>query len=230
MAPLVFRALPVLRALPVAPLVFRASSGLAAGCAGRWWLFCSWCLWCRWCSGRCRAWLLCVPVGGGSSACGACGAAGVPGAASSLMLAWPLCVLVSGGPLGRAALCARGRRPAGPGCFVCPWAAARWAGLLCVPVGGGPPASLRLGASTRCPARPRHRPRAPQPGPAACHRDLPPRPGPSAQQFRMQFPYIYFKFWIYVVGIATFLDFVESSRNRIACDFAECWPCRPRAL
>ena len=59
---------------------------------------------------------------------------------------------------------------------------------------------------------------------------LPPRPGPSAQQFRMQFPYIYFKFWIHVVGIATFLDFVESSCNRIACDFAECWPCRPRAL
>ena len=29
----------------------------------------------------------------------------------------------------------------GPGCSVCQWAAARWAGLLSVPVGGGPPAS-----------------------------------------------------------------------------------------
>ena len=60
----------------------------------------------------------------------------------------------------------------GPGRCVCRWAAARWAGLLCVPVGGGPPArsphaSLRLGASPRSPARPRHHPRAPQPGPPA---------------------------------------------------------------
>ena len=46
------------------------------------------------------------------------------------------------------------------------------AGLLCVPVGGGPPArsphaslTARSGRS-RSPARPRHRPRAPQPGPA----------------------------------------------------------------
>ena len=58
----------------------------------------------------------------------------------------------------------------GPGRCVCRCAAARWAGLLCVPVGGGPPArsphaSLRLGASPRSPARPRHHPRAPQPGP-----------------------------------------------------------------
>ena len=45
--------------------------------------------------------------------------------------------------LGRAALCARGRRPARSP--------------------SAPRASL--GASTRCPARPRHRPRAPQPGP-----------------------------------------------------------------
>ncbi len=44
------------------------------------------------------------------------------------------------------------------------------AGLLCVPVGGGPPArsphaslTARSGRS-RSPARPRHRPRAPQPG------------------------------------------------------------------
>ena len=65
------------------------------------------------------------------------------------------------------------------------------AGLLCVPVGGGQPdlrrcyappdlrpprglparspSALRasLGASPRCPARPRHRPQAPQPGPPA---------------------------------------------------------------
>ena len=57
------------------------------------------------------------------------GAAGVPGAASAL--------------LGRAAWCARGRRPARE------------------------PSAPRaaLGASSRSPARPRHRPRAPQPGP-----------------------------------------------------------------
>ena len=46
---------------------------------------------------------------------------------------------------------------AGPGCSVRPWAAARPLAVRA--------ASLRLGASSRSPARPRHRPRAPQPGP-----------------------------------------------------------------
>ena len=46
----------------------------------------------------------------------------------------------------------------GLGCFVCPWAAARPRAVRA--------ASLRLGASPRSPARPRHRPRAPQPGPS----------------------------------------------------------------
>ena len=76
--------------------------------------------------------------------------------------------------------------PLGPGGFVMPSWRAVWlcgptgvpgagglgcgAGLLCVPVGGGPPASrprceLRS-ASSRSPARPRRRPRAPQPGPS----------------------------------------------------------------
>ena len=50
----------------------------------------------------------------------------------------------------------------GPGCFVCPWAAARPRAVRA--------ASLRLGASSRSPARPRHRPRAPQPGLDATHR------------------------------------------------------------
>ena len=55
-----------------------------------------------------------------------------------------------------------------------------WAGPLCVPVGGGPPArsphaslAARSGRS-RSPARPRHRPPAPQPGPA----------GPAAASYR----------------------------------------------
>ena len=108
-----------------------------------------------------------------------------------------------------AVVCAGGRRPScllllvaprafraprgmscGPGCFVCPWAAARPRAVRA--------ASLRLGASSRSPARPRHRPRAPQPGPpiprgalhtsGACvavncsarprHRPPAPRPGP----------------------------------------------------
>ena len=46
--------------------------------------------------------------------------------------------------------------PCGPGCSACPWAAAR-------PRDRHTRASL--GASARSPARPRHRPRAPQPGP-----------------------------------------------------------------
>ena len=51
----------------------------------------------------------------------------------------------------------------GPGCSVCPWAAARWAGLLSVPVGGGPPASRprrELRSARRLEARP---------GPATAH-------------------------------------------------------------
>ena len=58
---------------------------------------------------------------------------------------------------GPAAVCAGGRRPAGPGCFACPWAAARPLAVRA--------ASLRLGASPRSPARPRHHPPAPRPGP-----------------------------------------------------------------
>ena len=80
---------------------------------------------------------------------------------------------------GRAARCARGRRPArspsaprvvacgsagvlgavGPGRCVCRWAAARPLAVRA--------ASLRLGASSRSPARPRHRPPAPQQIPPA---------------------------------------------------------------
>ncbi len=56
----------------------------------------------------------------------------------------------------------------GPGCFVCPWAAARPRAVRA--------ASLRLGASSRSPARPRHRPRAPQPG---AYWDPVARPQPS---------------------------------------------------
>ena len=55
----------------------------------------------------------------------------------------------------------------GPGCWLCPWAAARPRAVRA--------ASLRLGASSRSPARPRHRPRAPQPGPP-----LPPAPSTLA--------------------------------------------------
>ena len=145
MAPLVFRALPVLRALPVAPLVFRASSGLAAGCAGRRWLFCLRCLWCRWFSGRCRAWLR-----------------GVPGSLRCLWCRW-----CSGGRVvshaGLAAVCAGERRPAGPGCFVCPWAAAR---------------PRAFGSARRLVVRPGpatahgHRSQAPRRAIVTCHRVL----------------------------------------------------------
>ena len=70
----------------------------------------------------------------------------------------------AGFPHARAGL-RRGRRPARPppallavsGCLVRPWAAARPRAVRA--------ASLRLGASSRSPARPRRRPRAPQPGP-----------------------------------------------------------------
>ena len=71
--------------------------------------------------------------------------------------------------VGRAALCARGRRPARSALFVAPLVfrapgvLSCWAGLLCVPVGGGPPASRprrELRSARRLEARP---------GPATAH-------------------------------------------------------------
>ena len=58
---------------------------------------------------------------------------------------------------GSAGVPGAGGPAVGPGCLVCPWAAARPRAVRA--------ASLRLGASSRSPARPRRRPRAPQPGP-----------------------------------------------------------------
>ena len=82
---------------------------------------------------------------------GPCGA----GRLRCVCWAGPLCVPVGGGP------------PRGLFC---------WAGPLCLPVGGGPPArsphaslAARSGRS-RSPARPRHRPPAPRPGPASLRR------------------------------------------------------------
>ena len=79
---------------------------------------------------------------------GPCGA----GRLRCVCWAGPLCVPVGGGP------------PRGLFC---------WAWPLCVPAGGGPPArsphaslAARSGRS-RSPARPRHRPPAPRPGPAS---------------------------------------------------------------
>ena len=89
------------------------------------------CLWLRWCSGRRRPRPLCVPVGGG------------PPAVPCLWPRW--CSGRRRARLwGRAAWCARGRRPAREP--------------------SAPRASL--GASPRSPARPRHRPRAPPPDPS----------------------------------------------------------------
>ena len=70
-------------------------------------------------------------------------------------------------PWGRAASCARGRRPS---CCCCLWShgcsGRRRPRPLCVPVGGGTPAlRASLGASSRSPARPCLRPRVPQPDP-----------------------------------------------------------------
>ena len=99
----------------------------------------------------------------------------------------PSCLLLLVAPRVFRAPCGLSR---GPGCLVCPWAVARPRAVRA--------ASLRLDASSRSPARPRHRPRAPQPGPpiprgalhtsGACvavncsarprHRPPAPRPGP----------------------------------------------------
>ena len=97
---------------------------------------------------------------------------------------------------------------AGPGCSVRPWAAARPLAVRA--------ASLRLGASSRSPARPRHRPRAPQPGPpvppapytpaapavlCVVVRRLDARPGPA--------------------GLAS-----ASNRSGLVVSVLSAWPCR----
>ena len=119
---------------------------------------------------------------GGACCCVACGAAGVPGAACAL--------------LGRAAQCAHGRRPScfmllvAPRVFRAPSGPAAREIATREPKGSEwsiskparalralrhPPhqwclvADVWLGASSRGPARPRRRPRAPQPGPATAH-------------------------------------------------------------
>ena len=78
----------------------------------------------------------------------------------------------------------------GPGCFVCPWAAARPRAVRA--------ASLRLGASARSPARPRHRPRAPQ-------------PGPVGQLGRLSETVIAFACW-YLYGVETGVAFAGDGR------------------
>ena len=60
---------------------------------------------------------------------------------------------------GSAGVPGAGGPAVGPGCSVCPWAAARPRAVRA--------ASLRLGASSRSPARPCRRPWAPQPDPPA---------------------------------------------------------------
>ena len=60
---------------------------------------------------------------------------------------------------GSAGVPGAGGPAVGPGCLVCPWAAARPRAVRA--------ASLRLGASSRSPARPCRRPWAPQPDPPA---------------------------------------------------------------
>ena len=66
-----------------------------------------------------------------------------------------------------------------------------------------------------------------------------PRPSPppflNHTQFRMQFPRYPLKPRIHNVGIATFSDSIETSPNRITCDFSEAVPattheCRSHAL
>ena len=57
--------------------------------------------------------------------------------------------------------------------------------------------------------------------------------GRSIQKFRMQFPQHRIAPHIHIVGIATFVDTVESSPNRIACEtavsaLAACVPRRAR--
>ena len=44
--------------------------------------------------------------------------------------------------------------------------------------------------------------------------------GRAVQEFRMQFPRLRVESYIHIVGIATFVEAVESSLNRIACETA----------
>ena len=110
------------------------------------------CVWPRWCSGGC----VCCPAGRAAVCAG-----------GRRPAAWPAAPRVFRAPEGPAAREARRphfvrRRASKPARAL---RALRTCGAWCVDV--------RFGASARCPARPRHRPRAPQPG-------TPGSPAPSA--------------------------------------------------
>ena len=104
-------------------------------------------------------------------------------------------------------------------------------GKLCVSFAWLAPVTARRlrGKALRALRRPPHRRRCVADvwlGASSWSPPWPRRPPILLRQFRMQFPFRYFKVCIHVVGIATFLGFVESSFNRIACEIwrgARCW-------
>ena len=104
--------------------------------------------------------------------------------------------------LGRAAWCARGRRPAREPSV--------------------PRASL--GASPRSPARPRRHPRAPQPGPAATHGHLSLAPL-SSSNFARNSPVAYSNIEFVSLELQRFRAVSKSDRGELCAKFVWRWPC-----
>ena len=108
--------------------------------------------------------------------------------------------------VGRAAWCARGRRPARES--------------------SAPRASL--GASPRSPARPCHRPRAPQPGPPAPpSQALPPPTGRSLINFACISPAAYSNIEFASLELQRFLGLLKFGPIELHAKFVWRWPCEP---
>ena len=104
----------------------------------------------------------------------------------------------------------------GPGCLVCPWAAARPRAVRA--------ASLRPGTSARSPAMPCRRPRAPQPGPAATHGHLSLAPL-SSSNFARNSPVAYSNIEFVSLELQRFRAVSKSDRGELCAKFVWRWPC-----
>ena len=109
------------------------------------------------------------------------------------------------------------------------------AGLLGVRVGGGPPASRprrELRSARRLEARPgpatahAHRSQAPRPAIVTCHRVLARRPS----NFACNSPLAISIFEFGSLELQRFWTLLKVHAIELHANFAECWPCRPRAL
>ena len=143
---------------------------------------------------------------------------------------WGRAVLLCLDGVGVCACCPTGVSGAacvfGPGCLVCPWAAARprvvratsCARRVVSKPGQAPP------PPTGTSARPRRHPRAPQPGPAATHGHLSLAPL-SSSNFARNSPVAYSNIEFVSLELQRFRAVSKSDRGELCAKFVWRWPC-----